>query len=112
MTDKKVMQKFRNTLRGKFGRWKESAKRRSIPFNISLDDIEKIPMKCFYTGIDLDLKSGKFNTVSLDRIDSNGAYDKDNIVICCKQINIMKQDLSVDIFIEYCEKIGDKKCLM
>ena len=50
--------------------------------------------KCYYTNIEFDNE----NYPSIDRIDSNKGYTKENIVICLQEINIMKNDLSLADF--------------
>ena len=47
-------------------------------------------------------------TASLDRIDSNKGYTKDNVQFVHKDINWMKQDFEQNKFIEYCKKVANK----
>jgi hypothetical protein len=65
-----------------------------------------MPKICYYTGIALTNKRNLPNTLSLDRIDSNKGYTKNNVVFCCAKINIMKSDMDVDEFIDLCKKIS------
>lgn len=68
--------------------------------------------KCKLSGLPI-LRSGVTNkvpykiedTASLDRIDSNKGYTKDNVQWLHKDINQMKMDLPQDKFIEYCKLI-------
>ena len=57
---------------------------------------------CFYTGLKLDfgLTQTKRNlqTASLDRIDSSKNYTIDNICWCHKDVNMMKNNLTLDRF--------------
>lgn len=75
---------------------------------------------CEYTKIEMTPKSKQPNTVSVDRIysiDSNGKapYSKNNIVLCCNPINIMKNTFDPHdfpsicflLFYEYCKNIGN-----
>ena len=62
-------------------------------------------MTCFYTNVPLTLDINNVNTVSLDRIDSNGSYTKDNVVFCCQFVNKCKLTLSVKEFIDMCERV-------
>lgn len=41
----------------------------------------------------------------VDRVDSNGPYEKENCVPCCKQCNIMKHVFTFEEFINRCKKI-------
>ena len=45
--------------------------------------------------------------MSIDRIDSNGIYERDNIVITTWEINRMKNILSNERFIMICTKIAN-----
>lgn len=64
---------------------------------------------CRFTGLELifNHRDRKNHTASLDRIDSNGHYTKDNIQWIHKQINIMKNDLSDEEFIKLCCLVAD-----
>ena len=98
-----------------FDRIKMVASTRSIPFEITIDDVaelfEKQEGKCALSGLPLLLPSkskqvnGKYRTASLDRINSNLPYQKDNIQWVHKDVNMMKQQFSTEHFLELCSKI-------
>jgi hypothetical protein len=94
-----------NTLKQKYIKWKSGAKQRNILFDLTIDDLQKIPLVCYYTGKFLIYEPNKYNTVSLDRIDSNKPYTKNNIAFCCGFINTMKNELTYDQFICACRTI-------
>ncbi len=48
-------------------------------------------------------------TVSIDRIDSNEWYNKDNIVLCCWLVINMKQELSQEEFLMRVKKVYEYK---
>lgn len=98
---------YKETLNERFSKWKWHAKNRNIPFNLQLKDLENIPQKCYYTGIPLTLKQNCDNTISLDRLNNEMGYDKNNVVFCCGYINYMKNDLSYNQFISTCKQITD-----
>ena len=52
-------------------------------------------------------KNMKTTTASLDRIDSNGIYEPNNVQWVHKPLNKMKMDLSQEDFIKWCKKVGD-----
>lgn len=57
-------------------------------------------------------KQPKFNLVegkrpSIDRINSNKGYTKDNVVITLGVINLMKRDLELNEFIELCSQVAN-----
>lgn len=70
-------------------------KQRNIDYNITGNDLYNIYLQqnklCFYSKIPLSLnKSTSFDSVSVDRIDPNQGYLKDNIVLCLLCINTFK----------------------
>lgn len=60
--------------------------------------------KCFYSGLDM-VAGDDFKAPSVDRIDSAGFYMKDNIVLCCRALNLAKNKYGVDEFIKFVEEI-------
>ena len=59
----------------------------------------------------MTLKSGPLG-VSLDRLNSAKGYTRRNTVLAALQVNIMKNDISVEDFLGWCESITshqDKK---
>lgn len=46
--------------------------------------------------------------VSIDRIDSAKGYERDNIQLVTRQVNMMKQAYSQELFIETCLKVAKK----
>jgi len=84
-----------------FYRW--NAKRSGRDFGISLDEYKKLVVcgRCHYCGRN-ELRLG------LDRVDSKHGYTIGNIVPCCRQCNIAKNDKSVDEFIEMCILVAKK----
>jgi hypothetical protein len=92
-------------------------KKRSKQLSISItsDDIKELYTKqeglCALTGLKMTFDTymikqqqhiiNKYN-MSVDRIDSNKGYDKDNIQLVCAIINRMKTDLTDAEFIKLC----------
>ena len=97
------------TLLKRFQHWKTNAKKRHIEWILDFKDLESMPQKCFYTGVDLTLVTQQPNTISLDRLDSTKGYTVDNVVFCCSDINFMKQEFSVDKFLFLCQSVCDYK---
>lgn len=55
--------------------------------------------KCFYSGLDMTFeRDGKY-IMSVDRVDSNKGYIKDNVVLCCSIVNSMKNTLTTEEFL-------------
>lgn len=46
--------------------------------------------------------------VSIDRIDSSKGYIRDNIQLVTRQVNMMKQSYSQQLFIDTCIKVAKK----
>ena len=77
-----------------------SARRRAIkkgiPFTIKVEDIV-IPKHCPVLGIPIGPHSKPCdNSASIDRIDSNKGYTKDNIVVVSFKVNTMKSNGSIE----------------
>lgn len=94
--------------------YKCGAERRNFEFEISLEYIWELFVKqnrkCALTG--REIYFGKTNTsdktASLDRIDSKKGYIKGNVHWIHKDVNKMKMDLDIKIFISLCKEIANK----
>lgn len=88
-----------------------SAKKRKQEFSLEINDIvdfwNKQSKICAYSGIEMTLESGKLNTVSIERIDSNIGYTKENTILVCQAINRMKSDFSYDDFYMLCKSVTE-----
>lgn len=94
----------------------KSAKRRCKEYNRFIDiDLDylfylwnKQNGKCALTGMDMTYKfyEGRVNSnLSIDRIDSSKGYTKDNVQLVCMVANQMKNDLSLEEFINICANV-------
>ena len=102
-------------IRGRFwSRLKSRSKRKKIKFKIDIQYVWNLYLKqnkkCALSKI--PIKFGRIDnraetTASLDRIDSFKGYIKDNVQWVHKSVNIMKCDLSNDIFIGFCYHISN-----
>ena len=96
---------------------KKSSIKRNNEFDITVDDVVECWNKqyqiCAYSGIEMTLEAGKLNTVSIERIDSNIGYTKDNTILVCQAINRMKSNFNYDDFYKLCASVakflGDKE---
>lgn len=106
-----------------FSKIKTTATRRGYEFLIEPKDVwdlyEKQNRKCALSGVDVIFSNNvNIKTASIDRIDNNKGYTKDNIQIVHKIINIMRNVLTVDEFINFCKRVVetngyqllDRKC--
>lgn len=94
-----------------FGRWKSGAKSRNYPFTVSIDSLqdilEKQDFKCAYTNIQMlcpktynekrEMTSNPY-LVSLDRIDNELGYVKDNVQFVCVWVNKARGSYKDEIF--------------
>lgn len=62
---------------------------------------------CFGTLAEVKNKEDREQTASLDRIDSSKGYIEGNVQWIHKNLNLMKQALPVDVFIEWCKKVSN-----
>ena len=90
-----------------------SAKRRNLPFKITIKDAWGLfiaqDRKCALSGVSItvssDLRAGK-NTASLDRIDSRLGYVPGNVQWVHVLLNDMKSNLPDPEFIEWCCRVA------
>lgn len=91
-----------------FKRYKDSAKRRNMIFNIDIKYVWDLYLKqdkvCALSGKKIGWAAvGANHTASIDRIDSKLGYVQDNVQLVHKDINMMKQSFSQNYFLEMCE---------
>lgn len=88
---------------------KSHSKKRNIEFRLTINDMidqwETQRGLCAYTKLPMNIEIGAENGVSIDRIDSDKDYSKDNIVLCIDDINKMKRDIQLNKFYYYCQLI-------
>ncbi len=91
------------------GGLKGNAKRRGLSFNINKKDIEELLIKqnykCYYTDKPLNMVLGFKDSFSVDRINSDLGYEKNNICICQRRINIIKNDMSIEELLDFCKNV-------
>tara|TARA_R110000851_G_scaffold332593_1_gene509159 strand:+ start:191 stop:766 length:576 start_codon:yes stop_codon:yes gene_type:complete len=91
-------------------------KRTRVPVTVTIEDVWELFLKqgrkCALSGVGLDIAStGKYNTASIDRIDSSKGYEMGNIQWVHKHINFMKRTYSQEYFIEMCSKVATNSTL-
>ena len=79
---------------------KNSAKKRNIPFELSISDIDEIgiPITCPVLGIPLYFHRHQVqdDSISFDRIDSSKGYSLDNVIIISYRANKLKSNATLD----------------
>lgn len=94
----------KNTDRGwaasKHSSLRESALKRGIEFNLSIEDILELgrPIKCPYLEVELDYTATKIqpNSPSINRLDSTKGYIKGNLEVCSHKANSMLLNATKD----------------
>ena len=92
-------------------------KQRNYDFDVDLPylkELWEIKNECVYTGVKLTLPNhsgtnNKLNTASLDRIDSNLGYVKNNVQYISIAANLAKNNMSHDEMVEFCKIIYENK---
>lgn len=103
-----------------FGYMRAGAKKRNLPFEITIQDIwnqwVKQGGKCALTGRQLILSHDTIRmkdrtekcTASLDRKDNKRGYLIDNIQFVHKTVNMMRKNYSIEEFRELCTLVADR----
>lgn len=97
-----------------FARIKKGAKRRNIPFNITIEYVSKLynqqKGKCALSCMDIEFGPIRTSatTASLDRIDSSLPYQEGNVQWVHKLVNRMKIDISREVYIQICNLVAKK----
>ena len=90
-----------------YNRLKASAKKRNIPFELTITDFYDIgwPISCPILGIPLKFNRGqaKDDSYSIDRIDSTKGYTVDNIVIISLRANKLKNNATSNELVKIAE---------
>jgi hypothetical protein len=63
-----------------------------------------IQSPCFYCGALPSESDGGHN--GIDRVDNGRGYETDNVVPCCGKCNMMKRNLSREVFVEHAIRIA------
>ena len=86
-------------------------------YEISAEELESMFFSqngmCAYTGRILEKPittdgPRNINVLSIDRIDSTGAYTPDNIALVCWGANVAKHEMSLTEFVTLCHQIAAK----
>lgn len=89
---------------------KQRAKRKGLKFDITpeflLDMWDRQNGRCYYSNLPMSFDRNDLYTVSIDRIDSNGGYTKNNVVLSCWSINSAKNNFTVSDYIHLCAAVA------
>ena len=93
------------------------SKKKKIPFCLSKKDLIEIYDTqngiCFYSGIKMNVSKNKEHAndpykMSVDCVDPDKGYVKENIVLCLFCVNSLKQKMKVDEMLLICSKISER----
>lgn len=100
-----------NIIRVRVSGAKHRAVRKGIEFSITDEDIiEKLREqddRCYISKVPLSFNENDWYGMSLDRVDSNKGYTKDNVIIVTKFVNTSKNTLSLEEYIKYTKEVCD-----
>lgn len=86
-----------------FGIYRDSAKKRNLPFKLTLKQFNTIVRnRCSICKIVENQTASK--VMGIDRVDSEKGYSLDNCVPCCKDCNIAKNDKTVKEFKDWLKR--------
>lgn len=91
---------------------KTRAKKNGISFDIDKEFILYLLIrqdhKCAVTGLPFTrtAEDGDYD-LSIDRLDSDIGYDKDNVVLVCNRANIMKNTMPLPMFVWWCKTVAN-----
>lgn len=92
------------TMNGSFAQYKGGARHRGIEFTLTKEQFLSFWQKpCYYTGRPI-------TTIGLDRVDNSKGYTMDNVVPCCKDVNLAKRALSAEAFLALCKDVVRGSC--
>lgn len=96
--------------------YKSRANKRSQEFSLTHDEfLELVACNCYYCGmppgnvVRAPNKNGDFIYQGIDRIDNEKGYVLENCVPCCKLCNISKNTRTRAEFLEWAEKVHNRK---
>ena len=63
--------------------------------------------RCFYTGDQMTYDGNRLSSaVSIERVDSSKGYEQDNVILVCRRLNEMKNNLAFSEFVNICQTIS------
>jgi hypothetical protein len=93
-----------HSLSGKFSSYKSEAARRSLKFELSIEEFQALwQQPCYYCNVQI-------KTIGIDRIDNAIGYDADNTTSCCNKCNVAKNDMSREEFLSMIKRIYLNHC--
>jgi hypothetical protein len=60
---------------------------------------------CAYTGFEMTTAPGRYNSVSVERINNSIGYTAENTILVCNIVNRMKSDIPGEVFFDVCRAV-------
>ena len=98
-----------------YNTYSRRARSKNLPFSFSKDEFKEITsLPCAYCGIEPkqvaskgnDRTYGEYIYNGIDRIDSNKGYEEGNVVPCCGQCNVAKNNYTYDEFMTWIHRLS------
>lgn len=91
---------------------KTRAKKSGTSFDIDkefiLDLLIAQEHRCAVTGLPFTRTGDHVDyDLSIDRLDSDRGYEKDNVVLVCNRANVMKNNMSLPMFVWWCKAVAN-----
>lgn len=109
---------FRHFMRSPFNLAKSRAKKRNLPFTITLEFIEELWEKqrgcCFYSGKTMTRTAGAGHVdtnVSLERVNLELGYVPSNIVLCCMFLNTSKGTKTIEDWLMWAAEVRNYQAM-
>ncbi len=113
LQERSIAWKMQSPFKAMLGTYRQNAAKRNLILEITHIDLESLWEKqcglCFYTKLPMLKHYGSKESVSIDRVDSSKGYLLDNVVLCRRQVNIMKNDATLEELFDFCESILNNK---
>lgn len=101
---------FENRVKTFLHTCKKSSIKRGHEFTLTSKDLidawyEQQGM-CAYSGIEMTVQAAQFTSVSVERINNDIGYTRENTVLVCNAVNKMKTNLPYKDFVTFCKAIS------
>lgn len=108
--DRKKLPPGESAFRRIYQSYKRDASRRGLDWNLTMDQVrDLVGRPCYYTGLmpsNVKKYEGDVFTYNgIDRVDNDKGYRLENCVPCCRKVNEMKMDSSLDEFLYFCRLV-------
>lgn len=106
----KINSNFEYFLNYTYKSLKKGAAKRGYEFFLSIDDLREILLstdRCNITGDPLVFQQNTPNKASIDRIDNDKGYFKENVHVVTSQVNRHRLDSDLEEFFDMCCKVAE-----